>query len=765
MGKTAIVQTGKLGDVLNILPLAKKLSDEKGYPIGFVVAREFASVLDGVSYVTPVVFDGPFIEVGLAMRLAMAFGYDDLLVTQVYGKGIGADVQKTSSFCLDSWRMAGRQSDYGLPLVIDRLPSTHQLALKDALPKDGLPIILVSADGQSAPFHHRERLFSMLRSFSGVAHVVNLAEFKRIPLIELLHLYDEATMLVSIDTAHLHLANARPNLPVLALAANKPSTWHSTPQRKNHAFYCRYDDFPKRIHEMEAVIREIVQPKLYDSSKGVNDSRPTIYHVWSGKEKPDGDTRRRMTVARSSWNRERALYGKWVETEVQRSALVRDSLTIGDMVPMPFIHDMVNLAAKLAGDDDIILLTNSDIGFVTGTASEIAQECAAHGAAWAHRWDFHPLMTKTLATKEEVQRGRWYVGIDVFAFTKRWWMEHRHDLPDFVLGREAWDWILKLLIQESGGQEIHAACYHELHDSLWKNPGTRQNNKGNQYNRGFARRWLEVRNRPLRELANTPFLPAKWPLDRASSEITSPQSPGTDVLIVLGNGSKWNDSELRFCLRGIENFATGLRNVYVIGKDPGFLSDQTIYIPHADPNHSKEHNITYAIEQACNLPHLSEEFVFFNDDHFLLSPVDLARYPYYTKGQLEGAIMLAPAAGYRRALANTVKALTMAKLPTISYEMHMPIRYGKKSFLSLSHWWQQSTTVRDGFLPRSIYGNALNVTPEQSKDCKIQKVNNMEHVERIVTGRHVFSIADDSISYGVADFLSKRFPRKSRFEK
>jgi len=46
-----------------------------------------------------------------------------------------------------------------------------------------------------------------------------------------------------------------------------------------------------------------------------------------------------------------------------------------------------------------------------------------------------------------------------------------------------------------------------------------------------------------------------------------------DIVYVLGSGSEWDDNEIRFSLRSVEKYLTGVGNVYIIGKKPNFLKD------------------------------------------------------------------------------------------------------------------------------------------------------------------------------------------------
>src|SRR5690242_7277550 len=79
----AWIQLGRSGDIMSILPLLwKDAQDGKRWSL--MVASEYASVLDGVSYVDPIIFDGPHYDIGGAVKQAEEQGLE-WFSTQVNG--------------------------------------------------------------------------------------------------------------------------------------------------------------------------------------------------------------------------------------------------------------------------------------------------------------------------------------------------------------------------------------------------------------------------------------------------------------------------------------------------------------------------------------------------------------------------------------------------------------------------------------------------------------------------------------------------------
>lgn len=488
------INLGRTGDAIASVPLCYLYWKETGKKAALMVGREFASFLEGISYIQPEIWHGDWKDVLGAKARAKMMGYKEIIVPQIYGYNLQVP-HTQASFLLESWHRVGRLNDFfKTPLVFDNRNFEREQRMVDKLPK-GRPIILVAADGTSSPFEHRDELFSCLRSHCGDrAHVVDLRDFRSDRFHDFLGLFDEAACLVTIDTGFGQLACASP-VPVVALAADKPGHWYSSPRRPQHVAYVRYNEFLSQKH----VVLEAVD-------KCIAKARPVvIHHAWAGVNTA-GDALRRHTIARETWMREARNHGYWHECRFTEGISPRSALDLGEKVALPFIHDMMDNAAKYAKDNDVLLITNADISFVPGLAGDIVKTCRAYGSAFCHRWDFKKI--ETHIERHEIVMGQWYVGCDLFAVTKKWWTDNKHKLPPFVLGRECWDWVFRELIKQTGGTEIKKGIYHEKHASPWE---VNRSLPGNLHNRSYARAWLTQAKIPLAEIENEPYLKVAWP--------------------------------------------------------------------------------------------------------------------------------------------------------------------------------------------------------------------------------------------------------------
>ncbi len=481
------VQTGRLGDVLNAVPLAWLHFQRTGIRPLFMTAKAFAPILDGFSFLEPVVFDGDWMDAIQATFQARRLS-PDVRVSQICAKGF-VNARTCSSFARESWATAGSDVPWGtLPLVVDRRSPEREALVLEQAGLDGRPLVLLSLGGVSSPFHRSQFVEALVKERLGVDfQVLNLDEIRVARLYDLLGLYEAAHCLLTTDTATLHLAHATPALPVVSLITRAPNAWHGSPWRPQHVGRIFYDEIPDRAEHLLERIRNARRADL----------RPRIVHVWADfrtDEGPSPDDVRRMGVARDSWDQEQEFGECWLQTRfpVNRA---RTSREVGDPRPVPFIQDMIAHAARFClSPDDVIGWTNSDVSFAPGLTGHILDRCARHGAAFTHRWDLHDAQLRAPFTHEgQVRRLKWYPGSDAFFFTLRWWRQNGADFPDMVMGREHNDEIFRQLVKLRGGvdTEIEAGIYHEKHASFWESPEAFKDNPGNNYNRRLAKGFFE----------------------------------------------------------------------------------------------------------------------------------------------------------------------------------------------------------------------------------------------------------------------------------
>lgn len=497
------LQLGRAGDILNVFPLLKRDADQFGEPCPIMITAPYLRLFEGVSYAEPVVFEGDFEDVAKASieagKLAGALGRD-LVCTQIYGRKFWVPLT-CWSFMRQSWAQCPDAPAWGsLPLEFDRRDPQREEDIFQQLRrgKDG-PYAICALSGTSSPFEHSLAVLEGIRG-AGI-DVVDVSGFLCDRFQDILGLLERATVIVAVDSGVLHLAHAVPSVPVVALITRDPSKWHGSAWRPQHKARFFYDEMPEKLGELIQAVR---------FSRVFNG--PRIFHVYTHLEQgASEDTRRRNDFAASTWAPEYRT-ARWVPLPFGEGLLRRSSgdAPIHDERPIPFMHDVIELAMNLNPEDlqdwDIIAWTNADSCFTPGLTGKMLEIVERHGCAYTHRWDFHTKIVEPLTHEGLVRRGEWYPGTDACFFTVGWWRAHRDEYPDMLVGREQNDEVLRQLIKRHGGLEVPAAIYHEKHPSFWEHHGRRMTGHGNRWNQQLAAAWFL-------KMGFRPFDPVWWQVE------------------------------------------------------------------------------------------------------------------------------------------------------------------------------------------------------------------------------------------------------------
>ncbi len=131
-GRVAIIQLQAFGDIVIALPIAYDLA-RQGHQVSWYVRPECAPLLEGVSYVTPVIWEGDYKKPAEAAEHAKAHGFDLVLGTQA-DHFPEASPQKLRSFAAEMWARAGiwiNSIFFRAPLIAHTRPS------RDGSPREG----------------------------------------------------------------------------------------------------------------------------------------------------------------------------------------------------------------------------------------------------------------------------------------------------------------------------------------------------------------------------------------------------------------------------------------------------------------------------------------------------------------------------------------------------------------------------------------------------------------------------------------------------
>jgi hypothetical protein len=225
-----------------------------------------------------------------------------------------------------------------------------------------------------------------------------------------------------------------------------------------------------------------------------------------------------------------------------------------------------------------------------------------------------------------------------------------------------------------------------------------------------------------------------------------------DVVYPVRPGA--SHEELRFSLRSI---AANLAHdrVWLVGYRPAWVAG----VEHvAAPTLDRWSTVPSHLRAITALPELGEEFIYLNDDFFVLRPA--AGAPVWHRGPIAAEVAAHPAGTWRRGQAETLELLRCWGIrEPLSYELHVPM---VMTTTILAEALARAATAGPfaALAYRSLYGNVAGVGGEPTQDVKI-----FGRTARIPIGATFLSTNDDSFANGrVGRQLRARFPEACRYE-
>ena len=215
------------------------------------------------------------------------------------------------------------------------------------------------------------------------------------------------------------------------------------------------------------------------------------------------------------------------------------------------------------------------------------------------------------------------------------------------------------------------------------------------------------------------------------------------------DGSKHNNLELRYSLRSIEKNLSGFDRVFISTEHlPEWLTNVEHLPVKDDLRRVPDWNIQNKVYNAT-----SEDFLFMNDDHFIMQPYDVNTFPNFYHSTLDIYCRRRGKDGYGRRAINTMNWLNARNLKLLHFDIHYPIVYNLTKFrevMDLVPW-----DDRYGFIIKSLYGNYWHLPGTYTHDNKISGLPGALPIFSTYT----------HIKTSLFTYLEQRFPKKSRYEK
>lgn len=212
------------------------------------------------------------------------------------------------------------------------------------------------------------------------------------------------------------------------------------------------------------------------------------------------------------------------------------------------------------------------------------------------------------------------------------------------------------------------------------------------------------------------------------------------------------NEELRYSLRSIcQNMQ--FNRVWIFGGCPtNIVPDFRVRVEQTGI--TKWDKVRNMYEMACENKEVTDDFIMFNDDFFVMQPTNKIE-PIYRCPLDEHIKILEPRkpTPYSRLLRGCLDALTGEPL---SYELHVPFVFNKSKLLHILNSFQKQHCMR------TMYGNIYNIGGEQSRDIKIFNINpsfDYKNSQFISTDDSIVNVNND-----IWRWIRKQFPKKCRYE-
>lgn len=234
-----------------------------------------------------------------------------------------------------------------------------------------------------------------------------------------------------------------------------------------------------------------------------------------------------------------------------------------------------------------------------------------------------------------------------------------------------------------------------------------------------------------------------------------------DMVYVLKNDDIGND--LRYSLRSLEQYGSGYDRIFIIGGNPIYIDhNKVIHLKHCDDHTVAEYNVFKKLVYISNNSDVSEDFVLFNDDFYLLKPIDLSVIPYYYKRK-EISTVYAYKNTFNDMAMITREFLLKNNKSIYDFKVHSPIIYNKDKLKELVPLFKESFKISPlGLSLRDLYGNWYDVpNKEFKKDNKI--LSPKTPILKFIEGLDLVSGSNNPTQKEI-DFLYYKYPNKSKWE-
>lgn len=237
-----------------------------------------------------------------------------------------------------------------------------------------------------------------------------------------------------------------------------------------------------------------------------------------------------------------------------------------------------------------------------------------------------------------------------------------------------------------------------------------------------------------------------------------------DIAIALGKGSKWQDNEIKYCLRSLEQNFINIGRVFIIGFKPDWIQN-IIHLEVEDSfRRNKDANLIKKYLEVCKTD-ISENFLKISDDQVLLNKTYWGELFAYHNGELK-IDQFKNMNRWRKRVKNTFETLSNSKNNVYNYETHIPFIYNKKGFSEIINRYDWSNEEK-GFTINTLYYNNLDIIRDNigSKKLTIERPYSYNDIKEKLKNKIYLGYNEKGLNDHLKIVLEELFPNKSKYEK
>lgn len=228
------------------------------------------------------------------------------------------------------------------------------------------------------------------------------------------------------------------------------------------------------------------------------------------------------------------------------------------------------------------------------------------------------------------------------------------------------------------------------------------------------------------------------------------ETKSLDIVYFVKDGI--HNEEFRYSLRSVcKNMK--FNRVWVFGGCPkNIVPDVRIRVE--QKGKTKWDRVRNMFMMACENKELTDDFVLFNDDFFVMKPIDEIK-PLY-RSSLEEHVGVLGKGPYANLLKDIEAELKNRGATTYSYELHTPFVFNKKKLLKMLK------ENPDQHCARTMYGNLYKIGGEKHSDVKIFSSTpafDYKNSELLSTDDSVINVNNDAWRY-----ITKQFQGNCKYE-